>query len=111
MKLLVSCLSLSLLFITQNGLAQTPLNKPTLNTSFKVQVYIINETTDIQMVCIRNGAIPPPAGRRIVGCSQYDPQLQLLYIWVKEPKYLEDINAFNIIGHELWHGVRGSFHD
>ena len=64
----------------------------------------------IDAVCSQILGSSAPRGYARAGCSRWDDYDRTLIIWVVEPGWLED-PAFCVVGHEIWHGVRGNFHD
>jgi len=52
-------------------------------------------------------AIHPDA----IACIRKYPSEDNIYVmWAEEPKDLDDRQGFEIIGHELYHAIRGGFH-
>lgn len=51
-------------------------------------------------------------GRQSGACARHSPDpARPCQIFAVEPRHLNDTWAFAALGHELWHCMRGSFHD
>jgi hypothetical protein len=97
----------------------TAVNKSTTRNEFTVRVDV-QERQFVDDVCksvfeavarvADAESLPPPRGERSRGCSVWNRDERRLDLYVVEPEYVEDTQGFAVIGHELWHGVRGKFH-
>ncbi len=45
------------------------------------------------------------------GCARFSPGVPTCDIFIPEPRNQDDATAFTTIGHEVWHCLRGRFHD
>lgn len=88
----------------------TPIDKRVGRSEFTLRVQTIART-DTHPVCAQvGGALLPIRHVQINGCFQWDDSRQRCTIWVAEPEFVEDHRAMAVIGHEVWHCVRGLFH-
>lgn len=106
----------------QDALRQygTPISKAVTRNDFTVRVDV-QEAQFVHYVCVSVFAdivkrsvdadvAPIAQGAQVRGCSVWHRDERRLDIYVVEPQYIEDLQGFATIGHELWHGVRGAFH-
>jgi hypothetical protein len=94
---------------------RTPLHPTAHREEFTVRIVAL-EPEQAGMACAREHLIHGWAGRALLpteerGCSSFDPKANRLTMIVPSPRYLEDEERFFAIGHELWHGYAGHFHD
>jgi len=88
----------------------TPINKTVGRSEFTLRVQTIDKN-DAHPVCAQiGGALLPIRHVQIHGCFQWDEGRNRCTIWVAEPEAVEDARAMAVIGHEVWHCVRGLYH-
>ena len=87
---------------------QTPMRPDVVRDRFEVRVNIVPRE-DMNRVCNLNvGRLPEGFGT--AACNQWDPEKKVLRVWIPEPRFLEDREAWCLIGHEIGHGIWGDFH-
>lgn len=88
------------------GYGFEPIRPTVYRNEFLVRIHIRTLKT-IDAECLHQGVITVNA---LAGCTKFDEAANRLDMWVVEPRSVDDIEGFAVIGHELWHGARGKFH-
>lgn len=108
---------------------RTPLLKPTGRSEFIVRIDLqaadtVDDTCRSLYDSTRAVDAPAVPNIRSRGCSVWHNVDERAYaidaagryplgrldLYVVEPVFIEDTTGFAIIGHEVWHGMRGPFH-
>ena len=87
----------------------TPLHPTADRSRFAVDIHEVASQAEMEAVCRRVGI--QTVGARTCGCSDYDVHTNTLGLWLLKPRGVEDEASFATIGHELWHGKAGAYHD
>jgi hypothetical protein len=88
----------------------TPVDKRVGRSEFTLRVQLMDRG-DAHPVCAQVvRALMPLRDRQINGCFEWDDARQRCTIWVVEPEVVEDQHRMAVIGHEVWHCVRGLYH-
>lgn len=93
-----------LLLLLLTGCA-TPLLTDIQRSEFMVNVHQMTPA-EVHAHCISIGA--KGEGETIGGCAEFN--MGTLRMYITAPTDMQDSMAFQLIGHELWHGVAGQFH-
>lgn len=110
--------ALILLMLLSGCAANAPIDKAIGRSEFTVRVDV-QEAQFVDDVCRSVVAATVAdqdttflkAGTSANGCSVWNRDERRLDMYVVEPESVNDAKWFSVIGHELWHGVRGKFHD
>lgn len=88
----------------------TPIDKRVGRAEFTLRVQLMDRE-DAHPVCAQVvRAFLPMRDRQINGCFEWDDSRNRCTIWVVEPEVVEDLHRMAVIGHEVWHCVRGLYH-
>lgn len=105
---LVALLLVLLLSACAGTPVRTPMRQDVFRDSFEVRVNVV-PASDINRVCSLNVG-RSPEGFVVSACNLWDAEKKVLRVWIPEPQYVEDREAWCLIGHELGHGIWGDFH-